>query len=931
MAATKHHRPRQGVEHLSAEEIQREVADAVARVRTDNAEAELTSAVTKLFERGVGKSDATTWATTFALLLHQREEHEVIGAEQARALVDAMYGSSEFPNAGVTDEAAEQEREPKASKEDRLYAIAKRDLLLYKDSAGMFWAGIPVEDGSHDHIDLDSARVSSFLHARYRRDVHTVVGSDAVRNVLATIQGDLAEDETTHENFVRLAWNAQNGKLYVDLHGNKAAEIDADGWRVITDPPVYFRRPRGLLPQVEPTAGGSLNTLRDILRIRDDRTWHLLVAFLISAYHPEGPYPVLVLTGEQGSGKTTIAELLGRLIDPQKAQVRKAPTKEDDVPVQAAACHLLAWDNLSTVPGWFSDVLCGLATGLTETRRKLYSDADVYVFGAMRSTLVNGIEDLATRADLLSRALLVHLETMPHEQRKELDVVKADFEAARPSLLGAVFDAVSCSLRNKDRIVVKHPPRMADMANWVTRAEPALGWERGTYVTMFQTSVEEAASISLEASPLGQGLLQWLRYHPRGYDGYAASFLDELNRSLDINLDIRRRKGWPALPHFFTSELRRIAPSLRRQGWEVAIERERKGARVTLTHVSGDAGIAAGDAVPEVVVLPELAAGTVAEPVRDAGDAGGAVSDSSSVLEGERGGAVIGQQGEGGRGAPKRHEHHERFAGLRADVNLEMLGPDGRLMQRMPASQEQTWSVTVPRTASPCPTCGQPVGSSPAVCYECRAELVWREENSRCRHRGSFTSGIGAPFHTLYGTVVTTTQTCAECGTTFYCEEPEAHQTKWVPYGCVACDSEAARLVGVAVANLDALEEQAQQQRQQRLEELTRCAVCEQPSWPHDLCRLHLRLDIWERQHPDARQGGDPECDHVELREEGDTTLICDDCEGIWQCDHPALYQSYSGARYYCPDCGYVSERTAVAPERQRKLDALAAPNSAYQ
>jgi putative DNA primase/helicase len=114
---------------------------------------------------------------------------------------------------------------------------------------------------------------------------------------------------------------------------------------------------------------------------------------------------------------------------------------------------------------------------------------------------------------------------MPQEKRKELDSVNADFEAAQRALLGAVFDAVSCSMRNKDRIMVKHPPRMADMANWVTRAEPALGWERGTYVRTFQTSVEEAASISLEASPLGQGLLQWLHRHPGGFDGYAAEFL----------------------------------------------------------------------------------------------------------------------------------------------------------------------------------------------------------------------------------------------------------------------------------------------------------------------------------------------------------------------------------------------------------------------
>ena len=44
------------------------------------------------------------------------------------------------------------------------------------------------------------------------------------------------------------------------------------------------------------------------------RQWSLLIAWLTAALQPVGPYPILVLTGEQGSAKTTLAQVCRRLI-----------------------------------------------------------------------------------------------------------------------------------------------------------------------------------------------------------------------------------------------------------------------------------------------------------------------------------------------------------------------------------------------------------------------------------------------------------------------------------------------------------------------------------------------------------------------------------------------------------------------------------------
>ena len=246
------------------------------------------------------------------------------------------------------------------------------------------------------------------------------------------------------ERIVHIRVGGLDGRLYLDLGDEtwRAVEIDATGWRVIDNPPVRFRRAAGMQPLPMPVPGGSVETLRSFLNVQSDTDFVLVVAWALACLRNRGPYPVIVLSGEQGSAKSTFSAILRALLDPNTAPLRALPREDRDLFIAASNGHVLAFDNVSGLPAWISDTLCRLATGGGFAVRQLYTDQDEVLFDAARPVILNGIEDIVTRPDLADRAVFLTLEPIPEERRRPEAELWAAFEAERPRILGVLLDAV---------------------------------------------------------------------------------------------------------------------------------------------------------------------------------------------------------------------------------------------------------------------------------------------------------------------------------------------------------------------------------------------------------------------------------------------------------------------------------------------------------
>ena len=334
---------------------------------------------------------------------------------------------------------------------------------MFHTATGTAHADLAI-DGHRETWPVRSPRFRAWLRRRYYEATGDALSAAALNAALNLLEARAQFDGPERTVHVRVA--EHEGRIYLDLADQawRAVEIGPDGWRVVGEPPVRFRRPAGLLPLPIPQRGGSLGELRSFLNLPGEDDLVLVAAWLLATLRHGGPYPLLVISGEQGSAKTVLSKMLRALIDPNAAPARTLPREERDLFIAANNGHVLAFDNVSALPAWLSDTLCRLASGGSFAVRRLYTDEDEVLFEAARPVILNGIEDVITRPDLADRALFLTLPSISDARRRPEIELWREFELARPRLLGALLDAASHGLRVLPDVRLQRLPRMADFA-----------------------------------------------------------------------------------------------------------------------------------------------------------------------------------------------------------------------------------------------------------------------------------------------------------------------------------------------------------------------------------------------------------------------------------------------------------------------------------
>ncbi len=448
---------------------------------------------------------------------------------------------------------------------------------LFRTPDGTGFADLDV-NGHRETWPIRSKAFRRWLTRRYFEETEGAPNSEALQSALNVIEARAHFDAP--ERIVHIRVGGLDGRLYLDLCDAtwRAVEIDSTGWRVIPGPPMRFRRAAGMQPLPAPMHGGSIETLRLFLNVRTDTDFVLAVAWLLACLRNIGPYPVLVLSGEQGSAKSTFAAILRALLDPNTAPLRALPREDRDLFIAATNGHVLAFDNVSGLPAWISDTLCRLATGGGFAVRQLYTDQDEVLFDATRPVILNSIEDIVTRPDLADRAVFLMLEPISDERRRTEAELWAAFEAEHPRILGVLLDAVVEGLKRLPETHLPKLPRMADFALWATACETAL-WPAGTFMAAYGSNRDEAVENVIDADVIATSVRAMMATRTV-WTGTASDLLGSL--AAEAGDRFANSRTWADGPRALSGRLRRAATFLRKVGIEIAFKKEGRSRKRTI-------------------------------------------------------------------------------------------------------------------------------------------------------------------------------------------------------------------------------------------------------------------------------------------------------------------------------------------------------------
>lgn len=422
--------------------------------------------------------------------------------------------------------------------------------------------------GRAENLRLRSKAFRSYVGKLYFETEGAPLSPLAYKDLMAFLEARALYESPEFEVHLRFA--EHDGAIYVDLANDKGqvVRINTDGYQTLhsLDCPVKFIRSPRTMPMVVPEEGGAFDELWDILNINEDHHRILIMAWLVGAMQPNGPYPILVLQGEQGSGKSSLSRVLRDLVDPSFPGLFSVPSSERDLAIAAFKSRLLAFDNLSSVANWLSDAFCRVSTGGGFATRALYTDDEEAIYDLKRPVITNGIAAFSTRNDMNDRAIFINLPPIAKEERIPEKVIMERWNKAKPRVLGALFSAISCALRNRDKVGLQNYPRMADFAHWVVAAESALPSEPGSFIKEYHQNRTNVIEDAIYSDLVAQAVRKLVN-DAGEFSGTSSQLLAKLN---ELTPDAKRRdRSWPTMPNVLSNRLRRVATFLRERGIDI--------------------------------------------------------------------------------------------------------------------------------------------------------------------------------------------------------------------------------------------------------------------------------------------------------------------------------------------------------------------------
>jgi hypothetical protein len=473
-----------------------------------------------------------------------------------------------------TREAPSEKQEEKKQKKSQADIVV--DILLdeatdvFVSPDGTPFVRLPKED-HHEIIGLNSNDIRSWLSWKLYDSMGKVASPSAIGASLNVLRGKALSEEIELHN--RVAQTKDGDGFWYDLSNEKwqAVRVDKNGWRVVDEPPILFRRYQHQKPQVEPKAEGNFFRILDFVNVDEDKQL-LFMVYVLSCFLPDIPHPVALYTGPKGSAKTTAASIVRRVVDPSQIETFSYPDKAEAMQILSHN-WMATFDNISSVPAWLSDTLCRACTGAGDSKRQLYSDDDDVIYSFRRCVSLTSISSVADMPDLLDRSVTFELQRISPQERLSEQELLAELEMEMPGILGGAFDVLVEAIRIRPHIELEELPRMADFALWGAAIAVALGYTQEQFIESYEADIRDRNLDVVETHPVGAAI-QALMEDKVEWEGTATELLSELNQVALVNGIDTEQEDWPKTSVWLARRMNEVSTDLQQIGITITHNRE---------------------------------------------------------------------------------------------------------------------------------------------------------------------------------------------------------------------------------------------------------------------------------------------------------------------------------------------------------------------
>ena len=447
----------------------------------------------------------------------------------------------------------------------KLVKLAHNNAYFFKDPDSRAFAKIKKGEHREELYPLKSSSFEDWLSAINFKVFEEVATSKLKSDATEFLEGETKLSGKTHEVGLRVMGNEEYIEIDLGDKGWNSIYITKDNWRIRKHKKYFYRNKSMKFLPVPSRDQLDKDWAGNIFNFSGNSQSMLIMGWLIGCFMPEGPKPMLVIQGEQGSGKSFLASMLRSLVDPVKADKTSLPSSERDLYVQAQNNYVLSFDNQRTLHKRHSDWLCRMVTGGGYSTRRLYTNSEEEVFSASRPIILNGITQIADQPDLIDRSIFINIPVIDKNTRKPEKELLNSMNSLNPMILGKICSALSAILRNKKK-EYDHLPRMADFAKFVSRAEEELGWEEGSFVGAINANRREAHEEMYEYDPLLSLVLELGRKNKN----LAFIFSDTTAKLFEVLIGMIpgkfQKSAFPESPAALAKRLNGLKPVLREMG-----------------------------------------------------------------------------------------------------------------------------------------------------------------------------------------------------------------------------------------------------------------------------------------------------------------------------------------------------------------------------